>query len=258
MMPAHLTESDAEGMRRVGRLVALTLERIRPHMRAGITTKAIEEIVNDFTVASGGRPASLGYIGYPAAICASVNSCYCHGLPDDTPLRDGDIVKVDITTELDGYFGDAARTFLIGEAAPQVQRLLSVAERARDAGIAVVGPGVAIGDIGHAISTFVTGEGFHVFREMEGHGIGGAFHIEPYIPAHGDPGQGVRLEPWQCITVEPVISDQPIDWEKVAIPGSRIFIYRSKSHALSAQFEDTVLVTPDGHEVLTRAPLSAP
>jgi methionyl aminopeptidase len=239
-------------MRRVGKLVAQTLEQIAPHMRPGITTKAIEKVVYDFTVASGGRPAPLGYIGYPAAICTSVNSCYCHGLPDDIPLRDGDIVNIDVTTELEGYFGDASRTFLIGAGTPQVQRLLAVAESARDAGIAVIGPGVAIGDIGHAISAFVTGEGFHVFREMDGHGIGKAFHTEPYIPPHGNPGQGVRLEPWQCITVEPVVSDQPIDWEKVAIPGSGIVIYRSKSDALSAQFEDTVLVTPNGHEVLTR------
>lgn len=256
-MPAHLTANDTEGMRRVCRLVAETLEQIAPHMIAGTTTKAIEEIVYGFTLARGGRPAPLGYLGYPAAICASVNSCYCHGLPDDTPLRDGDIVNIDITTELDGYFGDASRTFLIGTGSPRVHRLLAVAKGARDAGIAVIGPGVSIGDIGHAISAFVTREGFHVFREMDGHGIGKAFHIEPYIPPYGNPGEGVRLEPWQCITVEPLVSDQPIDWERVAIPGSGISIYRSKSHALSAQFEHTVLVTPEGHEVLTRAPTSA-
>jgi methionyl aminopeptidase len=255
-MPAHLTASDTEGMKRVCRLVAETLEQVASHISAGMTTKAIEEIVCDFTMARGGRPAPLGYLGYPAAICASVNSCYCHGLPDDIPLRDGDIVNIDVTTELDGYFGDASRTFLIGAGSPRVRRLLAVAEGARDAGIAVIGPGVAIGDIGHAISAYVADAGFHVFREMDGHGIGKAFHIEPYIPPYGNPGQGVRLEPWQCITVEPLVSDQPIDWERVAIPNSGISIYRSKSHALSAQFEHTVLVTPEGHEVLTRSPTS--
>jgi methionyl aminopeptidase len=238
-------------MRRAGRIAAATLAAVGAELRPGLTTAAIDRLVRGDTSRRGGRPSQLGYKGFPAAVCTSPNQVVCHGIPSEgVVLADGDIINVDVTTEVDGFHGDTSRTFLIGEVDPEARRLVAVAEACRAAGIAVVRPGARLGDIGAAIEEVAKEAGCSVVREVGGHGIGRRMHEPPHVPHFGRRGRGLRLRPGMAFTIEPMIN--------LGGPEIRLledgWTIATADGSLSAQCEHTVLVTRDGAEVLTPFP----
>lgn len=246
-----LKKDEIPKMREAGRLAARTLEHAGKFVRAGITTNEIDKIIHDFTLSNGATPAPLGYHGYPKSSCTSVNAVICHGLPDETVLKDGDIINIDVTCIKDGFFGDTSRTYFVGEVSDAAKDITDCAEKAMWKGIEEVRPFSTTGDIGFAVNKFVTKRGYHVVREIGGHGIGKIFHDDPFVPSYGKKGRGPKLMPWCCITVEPMINatDAPLD--EFDIPGSEIKYYLTGDRTLSAQFEHTVLITDVGYEIMT-------
>lgn len=246
-----LTAEEVQKMRKVGRLAARTLEQVARFLKPGMTTKEIDQIVYDFTLTHGATPGTLGYHGYPASCCTSINDVICHGVPDGTVLKDGDIINVDVTPVLDGYFGDTSATFMIGNVSDKARDIVEVARLARDKGIEVIKAGGATGDIGFAIDKFVTRRGYSTVKEIGGHGIGRIFHDEPFVPSYGKRGRGDLLRAGYCITVEPMINEGSAAIDEVEIQGSTHKIYKTVDRKLSAQFEHTVLITDGGYEILT-------
>jgi methionyl aminopeptidase len=248
----HLKEpADVEGIRRAGELVLATFREVEPLLRPGVATEAINTRVHEFTVGHGGVPAPLNYRGFPKSVCISVNEVICHGIPGAWELRDGDIVNVDITTILEGYYADANRTYFVGSPGPDAAKIVGVARDSLREGLAMIRPGNTIGDIGWAIQRCAEGQGCSVVREFVGHGVGFAFHEAPQVPHFGKRGTGIRLVPGMVFTVEPMIN--------LGGPALRILEDRwtavTTDGSLSAQFEQTVLVTADGYESLTPYPL---
>jgi methionyl aminopeptidase len=246
-----LSKDEIPKMRAAGRLAAQTLVHIEKFIRPGISTDEIDQIVHEFTLSQGATPAPLGYHGFPKSVCTSINAVICHGVPDNTVLKEGDIINVDVTSIKDGFHGDTSRTFFVGEVSALARRITEVAEQAMLKGIDEVRPFTSTGDIGFAINKFVTKHGFHVVRDIGGHGIGRTFHDEPFVPSYGKKGRGPKLMPWCCITVEPMVNETAADLEEVSIPGSSIKYYLTGDRTLSAQFEHTVLVTDSGYEIMT-------
>ncbi|MGE3388337.1 MAG: type I methionyl aminopeptidase [Bdellovibrionales bacterium] len=246
-----LSREEIKKMEAAGKLAARTLEHVAKFVKAGITTNEINDIVHDFTLSAGATPAPLGYHGFPKSVCTSVNACICHGVPDDTPLKDGDLINVDVTSILDGFFGDTSRTFFVGEVTEAAKRITECAEKAMWKGIEEVRPFAQTGDIGFAINKYVTKQGYHVVREIGGHGIGKTFHDDPFVPSYGKKGRGPKLVPWCCITVEPMVNETAAPLEEFSIPGSDIKYYLTGDRTLTAQFEHTVLVTDRGYEIMT-------
>jgi methionyl aminopeptidase len=239
--------ADIEGIRRSGRLVLAALDLVESQLTPGMSTEEINTIVHDYTIQNHGTPAPLHYRGYPKSTCVSVNEVICHGIPGKQTLRDGDIVNVDITTILNGYFADANKTYFIGTPGADARKIVDVARRSLREGISMVQPGHSIGDIGWAIQTFAENQGCSVVRDFVGHGVGFEFHEPPQVPHYGERGQGVRLVPGMVFTIEPMINLGGYDlivkednWTAVTKDGS-----------LSAQFEQTLLVTETGYESLT-------
>jgi len=244
---------DIAKMRVAGRLAAEVLDYIAPHVQAGITTGELDRLCHEYMVeAQGTIPATLnyappGHVPYPASICTSVNHVVCHGIPGDKRLKPGDIVNIDITVIKDGFHGDTSRMFCVGSPSIQAKRLVDATYEAMWRGIRAVRPGAHLGDIGSTIQKFAEGQGFSVVREFCGHGIGRQFHEEPQVLHYGRPGTGLTLVPGMTFTIEPMIN--------AGRPGIRSladgWTIVTADHSLSAQWEHTVLVTPDGHEVLT-------
>lgn len=240
---------DVERLRAAGRVAAATLATVGERLRPGTTTSEIDAWVREDTRARGGKPSQLGYKGFPAAVCTSKNEVVCHGIPSPkVRLEAGDIVNVDVTTELDGFHGDTSRTFLIGEVSEDARRVALVAERCLEAGISVVRERARMGDIGAAISEIAKEAGCTVVTAFGGHGIGRAMHCPPHVSHVGTRGAGMRLVAGMAFTIEPMINLGGPDvrtledgWTVVTCDG-----------LWSAQFEHTVLVTRDGCEVLTR------
>jgi methionyl aminopeptidase len=250
-MSIHVkTPAEIEKMRVAGRLAAEVLNMIRPHIVAGVTTNELDRICHDYiTQEQQAIPAPLNYRGFPKSICTSVNHVVCHGIPNDRPLRDGDIINVDITVIKDGYHGDTSRMFFVGEPSIRAKRLVEICYECMWSGIRAVRPGVALGDIGHLIQRHAEAHGFSVVREYCGHGIGREFHEDPQVLHYGSPGTGMILQAGMTFTIEPMINAGkryvkllPDNWTVV-----------TKDRHLSAQWEHTVLVTSDGHDVLTQA-----
>jgi methionyl aminopeptidase len=235
-------------MREAGKAAAATLAFVAERVRAGIATAEVDRWVRAHTADLGGTPSQLGYHGFPAAVCTSRNEVVCHGIPrEDELLQDGDIVNTDITTCLGGFHGDTSATIAIGEVSSEARRVVDVARRCRDAGIAVVREGARLGDVGAAIAELAKREGCSVVREFGGHGIGRRMHMDPHVSHVGVRGSGLRLRAGMVFTIEPMINlgGEAIrmladGWTVVTADGS-----------LSAQFEHTVLVTRDGCEILT-------
>ncbi|MET0387746.1 MAG: type I methionyl aminopeptidase [Polyangiales bacterium] len=248
-------ERELPAMRAAGRVAAQTLALVGQQLTAGMTTKQIDQLVREDTARRGGLPSQLGYHGFPATVCTSRNHVVCHGVPSAREqLRDGDIINVDVTTELGGFHGDTSATFLIGEVSADARRLVALAERCLWAGIAQVRPNARLGDIGAAISELAASEGCSVVRDFGGHGIGRHMHMEPHVPHTGTRGSGVRLKPGMAFTIEPMINAGVADvrilddeWTVVTADGR-----------LSAQFEHTIYVTHTGYEVLTLREQSEP
>jgi methionyl aminopeptidase len=248
-----LTASDIEGMRRAGQAAAATLAFVGSRLRPGISTATIDGWVREDTARRGGLPSQLGYQGFPAAVCTSRNEVVCHGIPSASEiLAPGDIVNVDVTTNIDGWHGDTSCTFFIGEPSWEAARLVDIARRCRDAGIEVVRDGVRIGDIGAAIDEVAKREGVSVVEKFGGHGIGRKMHLAPHVPHTGRRGTGIRLKTGMALTIEPMVNlgcaevrILPDRWRVVTADGS-----------LSAQFEHTVVVTEDGCEIMTLEPVA--
>jgi methionyl aminopeptidase len=245
------TPDQIEGIRRAGQLVIETLDRVEPHIRPGITTEAINTIVHDFTIQRRAIPAPLNYRGFPKSVCVSVNEVVCHGIPGDRVLSEGDIVNVDVTSVLDGYYADASKTFSVGTPGRDALKIVSVSRQCLADGMAAVRPGNTVGDIGHAIQTCAEGQGCSVVREFVGHGVGLDFHEAPQIPHYGRPGTGVRLMPGMVFTIEPMINLG--NKELMVLDDGWTAV--TKDGSLSAQFEQTLLVTQTGVESLTPYPL---
>ena len=238
---------DIIGIKKAGRLAVDILNHVEKHIQPGITTNHINSLVEEFTKKNNAISAPLNYNGFPKSVCTSVNNVICHGIPDDTVLNDGDIVNVDVTPIMEGYYADTSKTFFVGSPSKDAEKIVAVARECLHRGILKVKPKNRIGDIGYAIQRYAEGEGCSVVREYVGHGVGFKFHESPQIPHFGNKGQGIQLVPGMVFTIEPminlgkrnlhVLSD---NWTVVTDDGS-----------LSAQFEHTVLVTNDGFEILT-------
>lgn len=246
-----LSKDEIVKMTRACRLAAESLNYVKPYVKAGVTTKELNQIVHEFTLSKGATPAPLGYHGFPASICTSVNEIVCHGVPDDYVLKDGDIINVDVSPKLDGFIGDSSRTFLVGNVSAEARDLVEAAQKAMELGIEAITPKGTTGDIGFEINKFVTRKGYTAVKEIGGHGVGRKFHEEPFVPSFGKKGKGDRLVPFHCITVEPMVNAGVEDVVEFDIPGSSIKWYTTADNKLSAQFEHTVLVTDTGYEILT-------
>jgi methionyl aminopeptidase len=238
------------GMREAGRLTAEVLDLLAEHVKPGVTTEALDDLVFDFAMAHGAYPAPLDYRGFRKSICTSINHVVCHGIPDRKPLKDGDIVNCDITLIVDGWHGDSSRMFLVGEVPRRAQRLVEVTYEAMMRGIAVVRPGATTGDIGAAIQDFAEGERCSVVRDFCGHGLGHLFHDEPNILHYGRRGEGIVLKAGMFFTVEPMINlGRP--HVKILADG---WTAVTRDRSMSAQFEHTIAVTETGHEIFTLSP----
>jgi methionyl aminopeptidase len=245
------TASDIRHMEQVGRLAAQTLVYVSKYVKPGITTNELDKIAHDYTLTNDARPAPLGYHGYPKSICTSINHVICHGVPDDTVLKEGDIINLDVTSYKFGFHGDTSATYFVGEVSEKAKLITEIAREARDRGIEAIRPHGTVGDIGYEINKFVTRKGFHVVHEIGGHGIGREFHEEPFVPSFGKKGRGDKLMPWGAITVEPMINETDKRLIELDIPGSTIKYYETGDKTLSAQFEHTVLITDAGYQILT-------
>lgn len=240
---------EQDKMRVAGRLAAEVLDMIGEHVRPGVTTDELNDICHDYIVnRQDAIPAPLNYKGFPKSICTSVNHVVCHGIPGPKRLKNGDIINIDITVIKDGFHGDTSRMFHVGKTPVLAKRLANVAHEAMKRGIEMVRPGVTLGDIGHAIQTYVEANRFSVVREYCGHGIGRIFHEEPKILHYGRPGEGMEIQPGMTFTIEPMVNaGKP--GVKDPLPDGWTVV--TKDHSLSAQWEHTILCTDSGYEVLT-------
>lgn len=241
------TSQDIEGIRKAGDLVVDTLKKVEDFVKPGITTNDINRLVHDYTVKNNAIPAPLNYRGFPKSVCTSVNEVICHGIPSDRVLKEGDIVNVDVTSILQGYYADANMTFYVGECGPEAHKIVDVARESLKRGLAMVKPDNTLGDVGWAIQEYAEGQGCSVVREFIGHGIGKNFHEPPDVPHFGKPKTGITLVPGMVFTVEPMVNlgkrflrVLEDEWTAITRDGS-----------LSAQFEQTIVVTEDGYESLT-------
>jgi methionyl aminopeptidase len=242
--------ADFAGMRRAGELVAECLDALEAAVRPGVSTEAIDQFVYDFGLARGALPATLGYKGYMKSTCTSINHVVCHGIPNEKPLRDGDIVNIDVTLILDGWHGDSSRMYKVGQVKRAAERLIEVTHEAMMRGIAVIRPGATTGDIGHAIQDYAERERCSVVRDFCGHGVGRLFHDVPNILHYGSPGEGIVLKPGMIFTVEPMIN---LGRPQVKILSDG-WTAVTRDRSLSAQFEHSVGVTETGHEIFTPSP----
>ncbi|HEY9078802.1 type I methionyl aminopeptidase [Magnetovibrio sp.] len=242
--------ADYEAMHKAGRLAAQTLDMIAAHVAPGVTTDALDALCHDFIVDHGAVPAPLNYHGFPKSVCTSVNHVVCHGIPGDKVLRDGDILNIDVTTIVDGWFGDTSRMFTVGEVSVKAKRLIDITFETMWAGIRTVKPGATVGDIGHAMQTYAERHRCSVVEEFCGHGIGQMFQTVPSIMNFGIPGTGAVLQEGMFFTVEPMVN---LGKAGVKILGDG-WTAVTKDRSLSAQFEHSIGVTADGFEVFTLSP----
>jgi methionyl aminopeptidase len=250
-VPLHGPEAFS-AMRRAGRLAAETLDYVTPHVTPGVSTGELDRLIAAFMREHGAAPATLGYRGYPKSCCISVNHVVNHGIPsDDKRLRDGDIANIDVTSVLDGWYGDSSRMFVLGDRAPvKALRLVDVTFEAMWAGIRVVRPGATLGDVGHAIQTIAEANRFSVVRDFVGHGLGRVFHDAPEVKHYGNPGEGLELRPGMLFTIEPMINAGRAEVKILGDGWTTV----TRDRSLSAQFEHTVGVIADGVEVFTLSP----
>ncbi|MBX2854599.1 MAG: type I methionyl aminopeptidase [Rhodobacteraceae bacterium] len=241
---------DFQAMRRAGRLAAETLDMIAGHVTEGVTTGALDDLIHQFILDHGAIPATLGYRDYPKSSCISINHVVCHGIPGDKGLRDGDILNIDVTVILEGWFGDNSRMYVVGKPSRRAERLIDVTHESLMRGIAAVKPGAKLGDIGHAIQSYAEKERCSVVRDFCGHGLGQVFHDAPSVMHYGKPGTGPELLPGMFFTIEPMINLGRAE-TKILHDGWTA-VTRDKS--LSAQFEHSIGVTEDGVEIFTLSP----
>jgi methionyl aminopeptidase len=240
-------DKELDGIRRAGVVALATLDLVESKIRPGMTTDEINTLVHEFTLNAGAVPAPLNYRGFPKSVCVSVNEVICHGIPGERILNDGDIVNVDVTPILKGYYADVSKTFFVGKPGSGAQKVVRVAKESLRKGIAMVRPGNAIGDIGWAIQKYAEKQGCSVVREFVGHGVGIEFHESPQVPHFGRKGEGIVLVPGMVFTIEPMINLGNKELKVLADDWTAV----TKDGSLSAQFEQTILVTDRGFESLT-------
>lgn len=243
------TPEQIEGIRRSGLITTGALDLVEKEIRAGMSTQEINDLVHEYTISHGGIPAPLNYEGFPKSVCTSINEVVCHGIPSEYEiLEEGDIINVDVTTILDGYYSDASRMFIIGKTSQENQKLVEVAKECLQIGMQAAKPYGFVGDIGYAIQQHAKNNGFSVVRDLSGHGVGLEFHEEPDIDHYGRKGTGMLLVPGMVFTIEPMINmgdwhvfvDEDDDWTVV-----------TEDELPSAQWEHTFVMTENGLEILT-------
>ncbi|MBW2639430.1 MAG: type I methionyl aminopeptidase [Deltaproteobacteria bacterium] len=239
--------ADIQGIREAGRLVIDTMDLVESKIKPGIITDEINTLVHEYTIKHGAIPAPLNYRGFPKSVCVSVNEVICHGIPGERVLKDGDIVNVDITSILNKYYADANKTFFVGTPGSEARKIVEVAKKCFGLGMSMVKPGNTIGDIGWAIQNHAESKGCSVVREFVGHGVGFDFHEPPQIPHFGRKGEGIRLVPGMVFTIEPMIN---LGKKELVILRDKWTVV-TKDRSLSAQFEQTLVVTDNGFESLT-------
>lgn len=243
-------KEDYDSMRKAGELAAKILDHIIDLVQPGVTTNQINDICHNMAIENGAESAPLGYRGFPKSICTSVNHVVCHGIPDDRALKKGDIVNIDVTVKLDGWHGDTSRMYFVGEPSIKAKRLCKVTYDALMLGIEQVKPGATLGDIGHAIQTYVEKHNYSVVRDYCGHGLGKIFHTSPSVMHFGKPGEGTVLEEGMFFTIEPMVNAGKYQTKLNAKDGWTVW---TKDKALSAQFEHSLAVTSDGFEIFTKS-----
>jgi len=251
-MPVEIkTLEQQEKMRIAGKLASEVLDLISDYVKPGVSTLELDEICNDYIVNTQETiPANVGYRGFPATTCTSINHVVCHGIPNEKGLKNGDILNIDVTVIKDGYHGDTSRMFVVGKASNQAKKLIDVTYQSMCAGIMAVKPGNKLGDIGYAIQKHAENNYYSVVKEYCGHGIGQVYHDEPQILHYGIPDTGLELKSGMTFTIEPMVN--------LGGAGVRLlsdgWTVVTKDHSLSAQWEHTILVTDNGYEVLTLSP----
>ncbi|TBL69209.1 type I methionyl aminopeptidase [Paenibacillus thalictri] len=243
------SEAELHLMRIAGKIVADTHRIMAKAIQPGVTTKELDQIAEDYIRSQGAIPSFKGYNGFPASICASTNEVLVHGFPNSKKLQEGDIVSIDIGAQYQGYHGDSAWTYGVGEISDEAKKLLEVTERSLYQGLAEAKPDARLYTISHAIQKCIEDEGFSVVREYVGHGVGTSLHEEPQIPNYGIPGRGPRLKPGMVLAIEPMVNigerfvkTLEDNWTVVTVDGS-----------LCAHFEHTIAITEDGFEILTKS-----
>ena len=247
-MIVYKSREEIDKMRRAGRIVAATIDAVLEKVRSGTSTKALDAVAERVIRKEGATPSFLGYRGYPASLCASINDQIVHGIPGERIIEEGDVVSLDFGALWEGFHGDSAVSVVVGKAcSPEAQELVRVTEEALNAGIAQIKAGGHLSDVGHAVQEVAEGAGFSVVREYVGHGIGRTLHEDRQVPNFGSPGRGPTMREGLVIAVEPMINAG--GWETVLMPDKWTVVTADGS--LSAHFEHTIAITEDGPEVLT-------
>ncbi|MDR3443555.1 MAG: type I methionyl aminopeptidase [Legionella sp.] len=242
------TSEEIQKMRVAGNLAALVLQMIEPHVNAGISTKALDQICLNYIINElKATPSTLNHYGFPACICTSINHVVCHGIPSDKLLKNGDIINIDVTVQKDGYIGDTSKMFFIGEVKPFAKKLVEITQECLYKAIAIVRPGTHLGDIGNVIQKHAEKNRYSVVREFGGHGIGKTMWEKPDVMHFGKPNTGLQLQAGMTFTIEPMLN---LGTKEIKTLGDGWTVV-TKDHKLSAQWEHTILVTDTGHEVLT-------
>ena len=243
-------ESGFAAMRAAGRLAATVLDMIAPHVVAGVTTGELDRICHDFIESHGAVPAPLNYKGFPKATCISLNHVVCHGIPGEKTIRDGDILNIDVTVILDGWYGDTSRMYFVGEPSVKAQLLTKVTYDCLMRGIEAARPGNTLGDIGYAIQRHAESNRFSVVRDFTGHGLGQTFHCAPTVLHFGSPGSGLKLQPGMIFTIEPMINAGRAETKILGDGWTAV----TRDRSLSAQFEHSIGITEGDPEIFTLSP----
>jgi len=242
------TPEEIQKMRVAGKLAALVLQMIEPHVIEGISTQELEQICHKYIIKDlEAVPSTLNHFGFPACICTSINHVVCHGIPSNKILKNGDIINIDVTVQKNGYIGDTSKMFLIGDVKPFARKLVAVTQECLYKAITIVRPGIRLGDIGSIIQEHAEKNHYSVVREFGGHGIGQTMWEEPHVMHFGKPNTGLQLKSGMTFTIEPMIN---LGCKEIKTLGDGWTVV-TKDHKLSAQWEHTILVTDNGYEVLT-------
>lgn len=241
-----LNDKDIQKLRESAVITKGILDKVGEMVKEGTTTDEINSFVHNYTVERNGIPATLGYSGFPKSCCISINEVICHGIPSDRKLKNGDIINVDITTILDGYFSDASRMYTVGEVSEEAQKLVDCAKRCLEIGLEQISPFGLFNDIGEAIEKYANSLGYSVVRDFGGHGIGLNFHEEPHVHHHKTSHKGMVMVPGMVFTIEPMINEGTYKCEVLDDDWTAV----TKDNKLSAQFEHTIVITNDGYEII--------
>lgn len=243
-------KTQIEGIRKSAKINNAALDLIGKNIKEGMSTEEIDKLVYDYTISQGAIPATLNFEGYPKSLCTSINNEVCHGIPsEDIILKNGDIVNIDVSTILDGYYSDASRMFIIGEASEEAKKLVEVSRECLYKGIEAVKPWGFLGDIGAAVQEHAEKHGYSVVKDFGGHGVGLKFHEDPFVAHYGRKGEGMVLVPGMVFTIEPMINAGSYE---IVIDSDNGWTVYTKDGSLSSQWEHTILVTDDGIEILSK------